>query len=195
MIIKDRRTLFHVSWGRGRKAIILASIFAVLLGLGGTAWYAKSLVRPAGRWVMDMIRPQLFNGGGELRYIVEALAEAPNHFVQGMRDGEEMPRLRIDIKFKNWQKIVGKRQEALAKGVLIVKDDDEVRAIIADDNQAYRAKVRLKGDLLDHLHSKAWSLRVTSKGPFFGMRRFSLQHPRTRGYAAKVLQGKSKKRH
>ena len=187
MIIKDRRTIFHVSWGRNRKAIILASICAVLLGLGGTAWYAKSLVRPAGRWAMDMIRPQLFSGGGMLKYFVEALVQAPNHFVQGMFDGEEMPRLRIDIKFKNWQKIVSKRQEALARGVLIAREGDEVRAVIADSSQAYRAKVRLKGDLLDHLHSKAWSLRVTSKGPIFGMRRFSLQHPRTRGYAANPL--------
>lgn len=187
MIIKDGRAPFRASGGRRRKSIALASIFAVCLGLGGTAWYAKSLVRPAGQWVKDMIQPRLSGRGVDFGLVVKALVEAPNHLIQGMLDGDELPRLRLDVKFKHWQKIVGKRQEALARGVLLVEDDDDVPAIITDGHQAYRAKVRLKGDLLDHLQTKAWSLRVSSKGPFFGMRRFSLQHPRTRGYALNPL--------
>jgi len=48
----------------------------------------------------------------------------------------------------------------------------------------FKAKVRIKGKLTDHVEGSKWSLRVIAKkdGGFKGMQRFSMQHPGTRNY-------------
>ena len=48
------------------------------------------------------------------------------------------------------------------------------------EGKEVKNKIRLKGDALDHVEGEKWSLRVKlkNKQALFGMRRFSLQHPK-----------------
>ncbi|MFQ5825647.1 MAG: CotH kinase family protein, partial [bacterium] len=90
----------------------------------------------------------------------------------------------IDIKHKDFQKLAYKRNIAWAKGILITNSDDYVPAKIRYKNKTIKVKIRLKGDNIDHLEGDKWSFRVKIKGEetLFGMKIFSLQHPKTRSY-------------
>jgi len=90
----------------------------------------------------------------------------------------------LDLKFKHYNKLLEKRERALALGLLVRDDDDFVPAQIRTGSETLSVKLRLKGDLLDHLRRDRWSFRIhVKKGEqFHGMRRFSLQHPRTRSF-------------
>jgi hypothetical protein len=106
-----------------------------------------------------------------------------NYFVQGI------PRLNIDIKFKHMQKLRAKRERALASDMLVKADDDYVPGKIRLQGEKYKIKLRLKGDWTDHLKGDKWSFRIHVKGKnhLLGMKRFSIQHPRTRNYESEIL--------
>ena len=97
--------------------------------------------------------------------------------------------IRLDIKFKHFQKIEQKRQEALKRDLLISSDDDFVPGKISTGSKTYDCKLRLKGDLSDHWESEKSSFRVRLKdnATIFGMSSFSLQRPVTRGNSSQFL--------
>ncbi|MCB0663119.1 MAG: right-handed parallel beta-helix repeat-containing protein [Saprospiraceae bacterium] len=81
-------------------------------------------------------------------------------------------------------KIKAKRKEALENGLLVSSEDDWVKAKFWEDGQEnpMDAKIRLKGDWLDHLQGSKWSFRVKMKDPnsWNRMMTFSLQTPAAR---------------
>jgi len=97
-----------------------------------------------------------------------------------------LKKFQIAIKSKNHKKISQKRDEAIASGILVTNDDDFVKASIALEGEAnLDAEIRLKGDWTDHLeHPTKWSYRIIPNGDetLFGMRKFSIQHPKSRNY-------------
>ena len=101
----------------------------------------------------------------------------------------DIPKVYIDIKFKYLQKIYAKREEALSEGVLVQNSDDFIPAKIRYDNNEIKIKLRLKGDWVDHLEGKKWSFRIHTKGKshLHGLRRFSIQHPKVRGFQGEAL--------
>lgn len=90
----------------------------------------------------------------------------------------------IEVKFKHLYKLYNKKNEAIQIGSLISSSDDYVPAKINHQGERVSMKMRLKGDMLDHLEGRKWSYRVKTKGSqqYKGMRVFSIQHPMTRGY-------------
>lgn len=88
-------------------------------------------------------------------------------------------RLIIDVKQKDLQLLQYKRQEALRIGYLVTEEDSRVPAKVTADGKLHQARMRLKGDLLDHLQGKKWSYRIETRGgdAIWGMRRFSIQSP------------------
>ena len=90
----------------------------------------------------------------------------------------------INIKFKDFQRLQYKRQEALASHILISSADDFVPATILYNGKTYKVRLRLKGDWTNHLEGDKWSFRVKVRGEntIFGMKQFSIQHPKTRNY-------------
>lgn len=102
---------------------------------------------------------------------------------------QNLPVINIDIKYKHWEKLNKKRNEALEKGILFTKNDDYVPAKIKINNQSMDIKMRLKGDWTDHLQDNKWSFRVKVKDgkQLFGLKKFSLQNPKVRGYQGQVL--------
>jgi hypothetical protein len=77
-----------------------------------------------------------------------------------------------------------KRNEAISTGVLLTSSEDYVPAKIRFRDKTVRARIRLKGDWTEHLEGFKWSFRISLKGgeTLFGMREFSIQHPKTRNF-------------
>ncbi len=119
----------------------------------------------------------------------EALLALPVRLAKNAMNGRELPTILIDIKFKHLQALRAKRASALEEGFLIQNAGDYVPATVRIDDRAVPVRLRLKGDMLDHVRGDRWSLRIHTRGDeqLFGLRRFSIQHPRTRGYQGEVL--------
>jgi hypothetical protein len=108
-----------------------------------------------------------------------------------MKDGIDLV-----LSQKQYDKILEKRKNALALGILLTSDEDLVKGTVKFNGKDYEVKARLKGDWTDHLVGDKWSFRIKLEGEetIMGMRKFSLQHPKTRNYAGEwlfhqVLQG------
>ena len=136
---------------------------------------------------------QAINPLGSSRVVLERLPEVLKYAVlPGFFDSDDqaVPEIAIDVKFKHYQKIRDKRSEALRIGLLLKRPDDFVPATIRIGSKVVKAKIRLKGDHTDHLRDdNKWSFRIETKGDgqVFGLRRFSIQHPRTRGFHLQKL--------
>jgi len=104
-------------------------------------------------------------------------------------NNEKLKTLRFDIKYKHWSKITNKRNNALEEGFLVSNSDDYVPVKINFEGKKIKAKVRLKGDMVDHLQGDKWSFRVKIKGNkhIFGLKKFNIQHPQTRGYQGQLV--------
>ena len=96
----------------------------------------------------------------------------------------EVPVVSIDMRLRGYLRIVGERQEALRRGILLASGADYVPATLTVGGRAMRVRMRLKGGGRDHWRGDKWSFRVKVRDDeaFFGMRVFSLQHPRTRNF-------------
>lgn len=90
----------------------------------------------------------------------------------------------IDIKHTDYQKLRFKREQALQRGRIITTDDSYVPAKVTVDGRSYRVRMRLKGDVTDHLEGEKLSFRIHVKGDqaIWGMKRFSIQHPKRSGW-------------
>ncbi|MDD5633656.1 MAG: CotH kinase family protein [Candidatus Omnitrophica bacterium] len=88
----------------------------------------------------------------------------------------------IDIKFKDYQKLQQKREQAITNRFLNASPEDYVPADIHYKDKIVPVSLRLKGDGSDHWTGEAWSFRIEVKGDeaLFGMKKFSIQNPATR---------------
>jgi len=95
----------------------------------------------------------------------------------------------LEIDDAAYSKLKAKRDFAVKKGVLLSSSEDFVEANVTYDGKEYEAEIRLKGDWTQHLEGETWSFRVKLKNNFTinGMRKFSLQHPKTRNYFGEWL--------
>lgn len=91
----------------------------------------------------------------------------------------------IEIKGKDLKKLEKNRENALGRGVIINDlDGAYFPATLTYNDKKIKIKLRLKGHMIDHLQNDKWSFRIKVKdeNTFMGMKRFSFQHPGTRGY-------------
>ena len=94
-------------------------------------------------------------------------------------------KISIEIKDKDFKFLERNREHALERNVIINNiDGDYVPATLEYKGKKMKVKLRLKGHMTDHLQDNKWSFRIKIKSndSFMGMRRFSIQHPGTRGY-------------
>ncbi len=96
------------------------------------------------------------------------------------------PELNIDLKKEAYGKLKRKSKEALKRGLLFTSKDDLVDAHLKIDGKAYACKLRLKGDLLDHLQGDRWSFRIVLKGneEWNDMNTFSIHNSQSRAHTA-----------
>jgi|TARA_B100000315_G_scaffold254685_1_gene296267 hypothetical protein len=137
-------------------------------------------------------RARMFN---ELVKMAKAskLKTVPN-YLKGLTANPK--RISIDVNYKNFQKIVYKKEMALADGILMSTSEDYVPGNIRYGDKTVRIKLRLKGDLVDQLQGEKWSFRIVVKGDktLFGMKVFSIHAPSARDYLYEWLLHKAMKR-
>ena len=92
--------------------------------------------------------------------------------------------LEIEVDDHELQQLEEVVEKARERGVIIQEGDRYVKADLVHDGSAFKARIRIKGKLSDHVEGSKWSFRVIARkeGGFMGMKRFSLQHPGTRNY-------------
>lgn len=92
--------------------------------------------------------------------------------------------LEFDLKWEDFQQLSYQRELALRNQFLLSRNNNFVNATITADGHRVNARMRLKGDNIDHLRGEKWSFRVSVRGDntVFGMKQFSLHHPRARNW-------------
>ncbi|MBI9037306.1 MAG: CotH kinase family protein [Bacteroidales bacterium] len=97
---------------------------------------------------------------------------------------KENPALYLYVDEFGEEKLNEKRINALKNNILETEDDDWVEAILFYKEEMMPAKMRLKGDWLDHLKGHKWSFRIKLKKGYNwkNMRTFSIQNPESRGF-------------
>tara|TARA_B110000977_G_scaffold169052_1_gene218675 strand:+ start:858 stop:3464 length:2607 start_codon:yes stop_codon:yes gene_type:complete len=101
---------------------------------------------------------------------------------QGFPDRPSIDRLELNIKFKNYTKILDDRDRFLRQD--FSSDHQEVKATIKYNGKVYNSRLRLKGDYADHWNSSSrMSFRVDLKeGAIFGFKKFSIQKNESRAF-------------
>ncbi len=168
---------------RASAVLLFAALLGALALVGQPLW--TPLLRD---WAVDR------GYRGMHRNVVQSrlgpqLAAAPMRILRSALSAG-LPSLAIEIPADSFQKLMEKRAEALARGLLVQGSGDFVPASIHHGGRSTRVRLRLKGDLPDHFnHQSKWSFRVHVRGEdhIFGLRRFSLQHPRARAYHGEAL--------
>ncbi len=147
---------------RSRKAIIGAAVLALV---AGTAWFAD-------RQLKHRDHP------GLVTFIKQVARNYPASF------NMEPVELVLNVKDEDLAELQRVVEEARERGVILPEGRDYVPAEITGPEGTFKAKVRIKGKMTDHVKGSKWSFRVVAKkdGGFLGMQRFSLQHPGTRNY-------------
>ncbi len=157
--------------------ILAVFMYSLLIFLGGILVHKSGVIE-------EVIKPSIKKKRVFLKHVARgAFLARPRHIT-------------IDIKYTDFQKLEYKRREALALNLLMKDDTDYVPAEIRYNGKALRASLRLKGDHTDHLETNKWSFRIKLRGndTLFGMRSFSIQHPKTRNYIYEWLYHKALKR-
>jgi len=160
------------------KVVKIIVVFMVIFGLGLAAGGIAGVIA---------YRDGARTGVAALRSLADMTFTGLGHQMTSVRSAftsPELSKIHLEIGFNEFETIRAKRLEALASGILFTSDADLVPAAVSFDGQSLEAKVRLKGDLVDHLRTSKWSFRVELEDDhrLFGMRRFSIQHPSTREY-------------
>ncbi len=151
--------------------IVVCMVLLVAVFISGM-YFARQLHRSG--------QPESFLGAWKL-ISQSKIRIIPNYF-KGLTAKPE--KIVIDIKHKDFQKLAYKKEVALDKGILITSADDYVPAKIRYARKTYKVKLRLKGDMLEHLGPEKWSFRVKVRGDntIMQMKQFSLHHPKARNY-------------
>jgi len=104
-------------------------------------------------------------------------------------DSFDQTTIEIDLKKSDYDKLVQKRKEALERGLLFSSKADLVSATIRIGEKSYPCKIRLKGDLMDHLKGFKWSFRIILDGDeeWRGMNTFSIHNSKARSHTAEWL--------
>jgi hypothetical protein len=150
--------------------------------LAGAVVYRSGIIRPATLLIRQVITGKSY-GVEKPASVVEVQKNIQDEIRLYQNNG--LPTLYIDLKFKYYQKLLEKRDEALKIGVLQTTDEDFVPAIIhLQDEPELDAEMRLKGDWTDHLQGDKWSFRIHLKedGQILNFRQFSIQTPEARTF-------------
>ncbi len=92
--------------------------------------------------------------------------------------------IRIEVDDQAMERLKAVVERARDRGVIMPDGNQLVEARCEAGGRTFKARIRIKGKLADHVQGRKWSFRVIARkdGGFLGMKRFSLQHPGTRNY-------------
>ena len=147
-----------------KKRILALLVLLVLLMLGGA-------------WLADRKLKSLRHPG-----LVKFIEQWATNYPAGFR--VEPVALHIRVDKHDLDRLQRAVDEARERGVILPEGRDYVPAVITGPEGEFKARIRIKGKMTDHVKGRKWSFRVQARknGGFMGMQRFSLQHPGTRNY-------------
>jgi len=188
MLIKTRDSIFKYTTFRRNLILFLTfAIFALLLSIWSYQYLpffgdiqAKSALSKEYSRVLVRYKQAGYDNWSELGR--KALTENAFNFV-------DVPKININIDFNSWKKIQKSRNKMLGE-VFMSPEKDYHKATIQFNGKTIPVKLRLKGERTDHINDpKKWSFRVKTKNgnSLFGMKSFSLQHPKTRSFQLEPL--------
>ncbi len=101
----------------------------------------------------------------------------------------EVPYLELSIGNEEINVLKGVRKRAFQARILESTDRDWIKGMVYDGEQIMSAKMRLKGDWLDHLKGDKWSYRIKLKDDFVWneLKVFSIQTPISRDFLSEWL--------
>ena len=181
---------FPPRWGQTVLVILPWGVLALLLGFiypDGILSTLRDLTVQRTRDIAGNLGHHALQDRTYQPSLKEALISAP--WIKWAFGTPNIPKLYVDIKFKHLQMLQRQRKEALRIGILLQRQDSFIPAQIRVGARTVKIKLRLKGDWTDHLEGDKWSFRIRTDGlqPLFGLRRFSIQHPKTRGFQGESL--------
>jgi hypothetical protein len=153
--------------------LVGALLFAIGIGVG-------LLIAPAR--LLDSVQELVASTNGST---AEPLVSSIAVNVRSTRvESTEFETLYIDLAESDTRILQDVVRTGRRRGMILQESDAMLPARIRfAAGPEMRAKVRIKGDFLDHIDTDKWSLRIQLQdGHIEGMRRFSIQHPKTRGY-------------
>lgn len=129
----------------------------------------------------------VWNNGSDTVYFDDLIIERQAHKQYPAYNYSKGLNLILDT--SDQLKLMQKRKLAFENGILQTTDKDWVKGIVVNNDNAMKAKMRLKGDWLDHLWGDKWSYRVKMRNnnSFNRLRTFSLQTPSARSYLLEWL--------
>ena len=139
--------------------------------------------------VLTDLQSNVFYQADTAAVALPAVVRSPANFLSARLAAPAIEHIEIDIRFKHLHRLNEKRNEAMRLGTLLKTDDDFVPAEIRHNGKKTAVKLRLKGDQPDHWRGEKRSFRIHVRNGdhLFGMRRFSIQAPLTRGYHLEPL--------
>jgi len=135
----------------------------------------------------DTLLIYVWNNSTDTVYFDDLIIERKAHKIYPEYNYDEG--LNIVMDTSDYLRVMKKRKGAFEKGILQTSDNDWVKGIVVDNDKAMKAKMRLKGDWLDHLWGDKWSYRIKmrKKNTFNRLKTFSLQTPSARSYLLEWL--------
>jgi hypothetical protein len=165
-------TITDKTWRRRVNRIVLFGLYTVgILALGALAIGTLVVKTGIHREILSKYADQ-----------AKVIPRIPGNMARGLLADPE--HITIDIQHEDFMRLAYQREIALNRFLLLTGDNDFVPATISHDGKTVDARIRIKGDFLDHLEENKWSFRIEVRGEdtLFRMKRFSIQHPQTRNY-------------
>jgi len=162
---------------RAGKLMIVVAVLLFVVGLAASTLYGIYYGIKLNKLKIADSYDEFFENALQSRFSI-----VPN-FIKGYFAANP-ERIVIDIKPKHFQTLVYQRELSLANGIMLTSENDFVPAEIRYKNETRYVRLRLKGDWVDHLMGNKWSFRIVVKGDstLFGMKQFSIHHPKTRNF-------------
>lgn len=144
---------------------------------------------------LDTVKTLMIHGGYRslhtkpadwVTQLINDIKDIPGKWLSAERT---IPVLRLDIKYKEWQKLVQDRQQALDEG-LIPNSRQYAKGTLYYQQGEYETDIRLQGDFLDHVKGQdRWSLRLELKKnkAIFSTSRFALVSSNVRSHQGPEL--------
>jgi hypothetical protein len=159
------------------------SIFSLVLTILSLSWFLSVILQNNPEEAKD----KLANTAVSVINIPSLLYNIPLKIINNFNSDHEV--LYINIKPKQYQKIIMSKNNALENHIILDKYKKFINAEVTYVGKTLNAKIRLKGAVAsNHLDTPKWSFRMKIEdGSLLEMETFSLQHPKRRSYVTEYL--------
>jgi len=155
------------------KKIVLIIILTLFIGLFG------------GAYVYKIMRSSIEDKPFFLPYILKNKTKIIKNYFDNWTSKVKLETIDIQMSEESFSTLQNLRDLKINQGTTFSDYQNTfVKANINYNGDTLRAKIRLKGDQVDHYGHKKWSFKIKMKDgkTFMGMKKFAVQHPKTRSY-------------